>query len=87
VKIEFDPAKNAENIAKHGLSFDDVVMLDWDNALVIEDARFDYNETRYMALAANGRVYSVAFTLRGDVMRVISFRKANKREERKYHER
>lgn len=85
--IEFDPKKNAINKAKHGLDFMDVALLDWDNALIWEDDRENYGELRYAALAMNGRLYSVAFTIRDDVFRVISFRKATKRETRRYYDR
>jgi uncharacterized DUF497 family protein len=87
MQIEFDPKKNAANKAKHGLDFADIVLLDWENALIWTDDREDYGECRYAALAMNDRLYSVAFTVRDDVFRVISFRKANKREERRYDER
>lgn len=87
MKIEFNTEKNEENKASRGLDFADVVFLDWENALVVKDNRFDYGETRYSALVMGERLYAVAFTYRNNAMRVISFRKANKREERRYNER
>ena len=87
MKIEFDPNKNVSNIAKHGLDFADVVLLDWGHAYVKADTR-QYDEPRYIALAMlDQRLYVVCFTWRNHVMRVISFRKANKREEERYDER
>jgi len=87
VKIEFDPAKNLANIDKHGLDFNGIYELDWNSALVWEDVRRDYGEARYIALAMGDRLYSLSFTVRGGATRIISFRKANKREVRKYETR
>lgn len=85
--IGYDKAKNQRNIAKHQLAFDDVAHLDWAAAIVGEDNRKDYGETRYTALvpADNGRLHVVVFTDTQNGIRVISFRKANKREV-KHHE-
>ncbi len=85
--IEFDPEKNRKNIAWRGLSFDDVPLLDWDNALLWKDTRKEYGELRYCALALmadEDKLYAVTFTLRGNIIRVISFRRANERERRSY---
>ncbi len=49
--IEFDPAKDAENIRRHGLSLALAGQLDWDAALVWVDDRFEYEEVRMIALA------------------------------------
>lgn len=89
MKIEYDAHKNEQNIHMRGLSFERVPYLDWDNALLWQDERHDYGESRNNALAImehEGRLYAVSFTVRGDVIRVISFRKANKRERKKYHD-
>jgi uncharacterized DUF497 family protein len=73
--ITFDTEKNARNIAERGLSFGRVAELDWDTALVVEDTRRDYGETRLLVV-----------TPRGEDLRVISFRRANGREVRLYGE-
>jgi len=79
--IEFDPAKDAINRRKHGISLGDAALVDWDDALIWADDRVDYGEMRMCALGHIGtRLYFVAFVDRGQVRRVISFRKANKRE-------
>lgn len=73
------------NLAKHGLDFDDARLLDWDNATFLEDRRFDYPEPRYWAFAMRGiRLYVVTFCLRRGNVRIISFRKANDREAKRY---
>lgn len=87
MKVTYDPEKNDKNIRERGLSFDDAAHLDWDNALVWEDTRFPYGEIRHSALADNtGRVHFVAFMYLDDGIRVISFRKANKREVKLYED-
>ena len=59
--------------------------LDWDAALVWVDDRFEYNETRMIALAPTTEIlYYVAFVDRGEVRRVISLRRANRREVKHY---
>jgi len=56
-------------------------MLDWDNAAIWLDRRFDYGEDRMRGLGyIEERLYHVAFVDRGQVRRVISFRKANTKE-------
>ena len=61
--------------------------LDWESALVWVDDRFEYNETRMIALAPKTAIlYYVAFVDRGEVRRVISLRRANRREVKHYVE-
>jgi hypothetical protein len=50
VKIEFDPAKDAINRAKHGISLQAADDFDWETALEREDDRFDYGEVRFVAI-------------------------------------
>lgn len=81
----FDPAKDAVNIAKHGVSLAEAAWLDWDNAQVASDERHAYGELRQVALAPmKGRLWVVVFTDRPEGRRVISLRKANLREYRRY---
>jgi len=81
----FDPEKSARNVADRGLSFDLVERLEWETALVVEDIRRDYGETRLQVLALmDGRLYAAVVTPRGEDLRVISFRKANRREVIRY---
>lgn len=85
MRIEFDPAKDLSNQAKHGVSLAFAGELDWEAALVWIDARFDYGETRMIALAPKtGTLYYVAFIDRGNMRRIISLRRANRREVKHY---
>ena len=79
--IEFDPLKDQSNRAKHGVSLALASELDWDEALIWIDDRFEYGECRMIALAPRtGILYYVAFVDRNRVRRVISLRRANRRE-------
>ena len=51
MQIEFDPKKDADNFAKHGVSLGLACELDWNAALVWVDDRFEYDELRMIALA------------------------------------
>lgn len=83
--IEFDVDKNRENERKHGLRFEDVHKLDWHNALYLADSRQDYGENRFQTyVPGEDGLYFVALTCRGNRIRIISFRRANKREKRLY---
>lgn len=85
MRIEFDSAKDATNRAKHGVSLALAGELDWEAALVWVDGRFEYGELRVIALAPKTEIlYCVAFVERGNVRRIISLRRANRREVKHY---
>jgi uncharacterized DUF497 family protein len=85
VKIEFDPAKDAANIAKHGLSLAEASTMDLTTAAVVEDGRNAYGEGRYLAFnRIKGKAHCLVFTLRDGVVRVISFRRAREKEMARY---
>jgi uncharacterized DUF497 family protein len=85
VQIEFDPNKNERNIEKHGLPLERFADLDLEAGIIEPDARRDYGEDRYRALAPlEGRLHVACFCIRGDAFRIISLRKANKREVKRY---
>lgn len=87
MNIEFDSAKNEKNIKERGISFILATDFDLATAKIWPDARQDYGEERFIALGyIGGRLYSMVFTVRGDVLRIISLRKANKREVKSYEQ-
>ncbi len=88
MRVEFDPDKNHANFKKHGLWFENVEDLDWNTVVFRHDTRRDYGEVRLIAFVMkDGRLYVVCYTARlTGVLRVISFRKANKREIRFYEQ-
>jgi len=79
--IEFDPAKNAKNIAERGLSFERAVDFDFETAKIWQDTRIEYPESRFVAIGyLDNRLHALVFCAIPLGIRVISFRKANKRE-------
>ena len=86
VKFEWDEAKRALAPEKHGVDFAAVDRFDWSGP-TREDRRTDYGERRFVATGrSDGRVHVLCWTERPGVLRVISLRKANPREEAR-HER
>ena len=91
MNVTFDSAKDAINLAKHGFSLLDAVGFEWDTAVVWPDKRRDYGESRMVALGYIGlRIMSVVFVDRPPEQpterRIISLRKANTREVKRYAE-
>ena len=89
MNVTFDPAKDAANLAKHGFSLLDAVGFEWETAVVWPDTRRDYGEPRMVALGYIGlRIMSVVFVDRPPEQpterRIISLRKANTREVKRY---
>ncbi len=79
--FDWDADKANANFDKHGVPFTDVYRFDWASAIEAEDTRFDYGETRIQALGKIGDRYHVlVYAMRDDCIRVISLRKANRRE-------
>ena len=83
--LEFDEAKSAKNLKERGIGFERFADMDLETAVSIEDARTDYRERRIRMFGhIEGRLHVAVITYRGDKVRVISLRRANRREERKY---
>ena len=81
MQIDFDPKKDLANRANHGVSLAIAASLDWDAALVWVDDRFEYDELRMIALApATNALYYVAFVDRTEVRRIVSVRRATRKE-------
>ena len=87
MNYEFDLGKDESNFDKHGLPLADADGFEWETAVVREDTRKRYAESRFQATGYIGdRLHVMVFCLRVDAVRVISLRKANKREEKYYAE-
>ena len=83
--ITFDSGKNKRNIAERGISFELAVLFDWSLALIVEDTRAEYGESRFQALGPIGdRLHMLVYTPRSSCIHVISLRKANRREIKHY---
>lgn len=80
---DFDPAKDARNLSKHGVSLSRWVDLDIKKTIV--DDRRDYGEVRYRAYGyIDGVAYCLAFASRSGRVRPISLRRAHTKEMRRY---
>jgi uncharacterized protein len=85
---EWDKAKNRSDFAKHGLDFEDAEQVLTGPCVRFEDSRFNYGEERLITLGLlAGRVVIIAHAQRGEATRIISMRKANRREQKIYQER
>jgi hypothetical protein len=85
MNVEFDEVKNAINIEKHGFPLTAFEMLDMSSAVFHQDKRKEYGEDRIKVYAfLNERLCTAVFTLRKDTFRIIRFRKANRKERKKY---
>jgi uncharacterized DUF497 family protein len=84
--FEWDEQKAERNQSKHSVSFEFATRaFDDENRVTVIDNRRDYGETRYITLAKiDNRLYVVAFTLRSSIIRLISARKANNKEAKRY---
>ena len=81
MRIEYDAAKSRRNAQRRGIVFADATELLRGPHVTLRDARRDYGETRVIAYGLiRGRIHVCVYTLRGDVYRIISLRKANRRE-------
>ena len=82
MKYQWDKNKAALNLQKHGIEFADAVaVFSGDLTITIPDNRFD--EDRFVAIA---RILVVVFTCRGEDIRLISARLAERRERKQYEE-
>ncbi len=87
MEISFDPGKSVRNVLERGLSFELMADLDWASALIEEDTRSDYGERRWRVLGYIGeRLPAGVLTPRADKVHVISLRKANSREVKRYEQ-
>lgn len=85
MRVTFDVAQNASNLAKHGVPLALAVELEWDFPIAVPDMRRNYGEKRMVGYAPIGeRVFCVVYTDRNRERRIISLRKANDREVRRY---
>ena len=88
MKCAWDEAKNRKNLAKHGLSFEDAEAVFSGPCVTFEDDRFDYGEERLITLGLlAGRLVVIAHAPRDGGTRIISMRKANRREQKIYQKR
>jgi uncharacterized DUF497 family protein len=86
LEFEWDDAKAASNLAKHGVpfAFATRIFLDPQRAEFDVSRQADREGRRKAAGVIEGRLFTVVFTYRGDRVRIISARRSNSNEERAY---
>jgi uncharacterized DUF497 family protein len=85
MKFEWDEAKRRINLTRHGIDFADVAPVFGGPVIDLLDNRYDYGERRLLIMGLlRGEVVVIAYTERGNIIRLISARKASKHEEIKY---
>lgn len=81
MEFEWDDAKSEANLAERGIGFDFAARIFEGSVIEWIDDRHDYGEDRIIALGqVDGEWLVVVYTWRGEARRVISARKANRRE-------
>jgi uncharacterized protein len=87
LSFEWDGEKNAANIKNHGIDFLDAVLIFENPTMEAVDDRADYGEVRHIALGLSGdNVLNVVYTWRdGNIIRIISARRANRHDAEKYY--
>lgn len=85
MEIEFDPEKRDRTLHERGLDFARASEVFTDRHLTLEDARRNYQESRYITIGTlDGRLVVIVWTPRGKARRIISMRKANEREQTRH---
>jgi uncharacterized DUF497 family protein len=87
VKVSFDPAKDAENVRKHGISLARARDFDFDTAYYLDDDSQDYGEIRVIAISwLDALLYTLIFRDEDapDTVRAISLRKSTGKERDQY---
>lgn len=85
MRYEWDENKRVANCAKHGVDFNDAERFDWLSAVEARDDRSHHGEERFVALGfIDKRLHVLIYTARSQKIRLISLRRANKREKEFY---
>lgn len=86
--ITWDPKKAEINFKKHGIRFSDAEMALYDSFAMTLEEHIVSNEQRYVTIGTDavGRIIAVAYLYRSDTIRLISARKATRRERKQYEE-
>ena len=85
MRFEWDDAKRRANLKRHGLDFEDGEKVFTGESVTVLDDRFDYGEGRFLTLGLlKGKLVAISHTEIDEVVRLISFRKASKNEEKIY---
>ncbi|OQS56219.1 hypothetical protein ASU3_10490 [Actinobacillus suis] len=85
MKLEYDEQKSLRNEQERGLPFSVAQNFEFDTAFIEQDIRFEYSKPRFKVIGfIHERLFVIVFCLRNENYRIISLRKANPREVKKY---
>jgi len=91
IAFEWDEGKNRENIRKHGIAFQEAeTVFSDEHALLIDDPEHSGAEDRFVLLGLSADLHTLVVChcyRRGSVIRLISARKATRRERERYNRR
>jgi len=86
MEIEYDPIKRQKTLETRNLDFKDCVEIFNNPHIVLEDIRFNYNESRFITFGfLKQREIVIVWTPRKNKRRIISMRKANEREQKYFY--
>lgn len=84
---EWDDEKHKRNLATHGVDFADGEGFEWKKCYTEQDQRNEYGEDRFVSIGPiQKRLYVIVWTMRENKVRIISLRKANSREVKRYEQ-
>ena len=87
LEFEWDEQKRQSNLNKHGIDFVRACQIFQGYTVEFEDTRYNYGEDRFIAIGQTGnQTLTVVYTLRDEIIRLISARKATKNERKIYDE-
>jgi len=85
MEFEWDPTKHERNLRTRGIGFDEASLIFEGEVIEWPDTRTDYGKIRMNAIGeVNGKVLRVAYTMRGDVVRIITVWKANRKDRHRW---
>ena len=88
MEFEWDPSKHAKNLRSRGIGFDEAAQVFEGEVIEWPDTRAEYGEVRMNAIGeANGKILRVTYTMRSDVMRIITVWKANRKDRQRWQTR
>lgn len=88
MKITYDKTKRLHTLKERNLDFEDAAIVFDGPVFEFEDLRFDYGEKRMVTVGyLLGRMVMIIWTDRGNARHIISMRKTNDKEQKKYRQR
>ncbi len=87
MQIEYDPKKAKSNLIKHGVSFEEAATALYDPMALVQEDTYSSGENRwvFIGLSSQTNLLTVVYTLReGEIIRIISARKATRKEAKYY---